>query len=123
MPAFTFRSVKNLYPMFWNCSKQLINNVTLGKYLGLPTGDSDDILVEVKGWANRATLDIIGMAGLDQDLESLQNPEGELSQNYRRLFTPTMSQMIQDGLAMVIPVWMQKLIPLVGRSVHLGILE
>ncbi|KAF7166159.1 hypothetical protein CNMCM5623_010036 [Aspergillus felis] len=42
-------------------------------------------LVEVRGWATRATLDIIGLAGLGHDFDSLQNPKSSLMRQYRQL--------------------------------------
>ena len=38
---------------------------------------------EVGEWASRATLDIIGVAGMGQDFNSLADPDTELNKTYR----------------------------------------
>lgn len=46
----------------------------------------DDNVVQISNWASRATLDIVGLAGMDHDFESLQTPDNELNRQYRRFF-------------------------------------
>lgn len=41
-------------------------------------------VVEIKDWASRATLDIIGVAGMDRDFEALQHPNNTLNRHYRK---------------------------------------
>ena len=43
-------------------------------------------VVKIHDWASRATLDIIGAAGMDHDFQSLQNPDNELNVQYRKMF-------------------------------------
>jgi cytochrome P450 len=54
MPAFAFRHVKNLYPVFWTKSVELVDAVT---------SESRTSSVDISAWASRAALDIIGVAG------------------------------------------------------------
>jgi cytochrome P450 len=42
-----------------------------------------DNTVQISNWASRATLDIIGVAGMDHDFDSLQDPENTLNKSYR----------------------------------------
>ena len=41
--------------------------------------------IRMGDWASRATLDIIGLAGMDHDFQSLQDPGNELNQKYRSI--------------------------------------
>lgn len=43
-------------------------------------------VVKIHDWASRATLDIIGAAGMDHDFESLRDPDNELNVQYRKMF-------------------------------------
>ena len=43
-------------------------------------------VIEVGDWANRATLDIIGVAGMGHDFNAIQDPNNELNTIYRTLF-------------------------------------
>lgn len=90
MPAFTFRAIKDLYPIFWDKSTQL----TQGVHQQLAQGEgqkSDDgiVIVEVNHWANQVTMDIIGMAALGRDFQALKNGEDPLIVNYEELLEPT----------------------------------
>ncbi|ODM16150.1 hypothetical protein SI65_08584 [Aspergillus cristatus] len=40
----------------------------------------------INNWASRATLDIVGLAGMDHEFEALQNPNNKLNMMYRRFF-------------------------------------
>ena len=57
MPAFSFRHVKDLYPVFWAKSMEMMRAISVQV---TAAGVTD---VEVNGWASRDTLDIIGLAG------------------------------------------------------------
>lgn len=81
MPAFNYRHIKDLYPTFWSKSRELV--AELKKELDKIAPDN---VVEIGSWFSRATLDIIGVAGLGQDFGALQNPNTELSTTYRKVF-------------------------------------
>lgn len=52
--------------------------------------DGDNV-VQISNWASRATLDIIGVAGMDYDFDSLHHPDNSLNTQYRRLLNePTL---------------------------------
>lgn len=80
MPAFAYRHIKDLYPVFWAKSIEMVH--LMQKELK----ESPDSTLQVKGYASRATLDIIGLAGMGQDFDSLQNPDAPLNQAYRMIF-------------------------------------
>ncbi len=93
LPAFNFRHIKDLYPVFWSKSRELV--LSLMEELERRAPDN---VVEIGDWASRATLDIIGVAGLGQDFGAIQNPNSELNTTYRKIFAPSKSaQML--GLA------------------------
>ena len=67
MPAFAFRHVKDLYPVFWEKSTKLVNGLmSVARKEGKESVESidDAAIVEIAGWSSRATLDIIGVAGV-----------------------------------------------------------
>lgn len=85
MPAFAYRHTKNLYPVFWAKSVEMVNLIQQDLERREPT---DDNIIQVRDWASRATLDIIGVAGMDHDFDSLRDPFNELNKSYQRIFTP-----------------------------------
>ncbi|KAI9371623.1 cytochrome P450 [Aspergillus egyptiacus] len=82
MPSFSYRHIKDLYPTFWSKSVEMVKCIE--KDLE-SRANADDNIVQVRPWASRATLDIIGLAGMDQDFGSLANPQNELAEQYHRI--------------------------------------
>jgi len=66
-PAFSFRHIKDLYPIFWQKAQDLVGRVTAEIHENLQLHDQDEKVnqgvVEVNHWANKVTMDIIGVAG------------------------------------------------------------
>jgi cytochrome P450 len=80
MPAFSFRHIKDLYPVFWSKSVEAITAMTK------EIANAPGVSVPVGSWASRATLDIIGLAGMGHDFQAIQDSEGELSKTYTNVF-------------------------------------
>lgn len=79
MPAFSYRHIKDLYPIFWSKGVEMV-----GMIENHIKGNSGKNVITVGDWASRATLDIIGVAGMDQDFHSLRDPSNKLNEQYRR---------------------------------------
>ncbi|KAL2012161.1 hypothetical protein VTN00DRAFT_4879 [Thermoascus crustaceus] len=80
LPAFSYRHVKDLYPIFWSKGVEMVTMIE--KHIQSKSGDN---LVIMGDWASRATLDIVGVAGMDQDFHSLRDPSNKLNEQYRRI--------------------------------------
>ena len=106
MPAFNFRHIKDLYPIFWSKSRELV------EMLKIELDKKADSVVEVGDWASRATLDIIGVAGLGQDFGALQNPDTELNRTYRKIFAPSRAEQRLGFLAMFLHPTIIKNLPI-----------
>ncbi|KAL9621780.1 MAG: hypothetical protein Q9160_003752 [Pyrenula sp. 1 TL-2023] len=106
MPAFAFRHIKDLYPVFWSKSIELVN--ALQDHV---TSQPADSAIEMGDWASRATLDIIGVAGMGQDFNALKDPNSELTQTYQKIFKPTRAQQIFGLLGLFISPKVLALIP------------
>jgi len=83
MPAFSYRHIKDLYPVFWTKSVEMVNLIQQDIQSRDSTGDNT---IQVRNWASRATLDIIGVAGMDHDFDSLRDPGNTLHKSYERIF-------------------------------------
>ncbi|KAJ9495338.1 hypothetical protein H2202_009125 [Exophiala xenobiotica] len=82
MPAFSYRHIKDLYPIFWSKAKELSKCL---KEEVTSKNASDSGVIVVQDWASRATLDVVGLGGMDHDLNSLKDPTNSLSLFYRRM--------------------------------------
>ncbi|KAI1379648.1 cytochrome P450 [Hypoxylon crocopeplum] len=96
--AFSFRRVKDLYPMIWRNSlaftKALEENVrqqSLGTDTSSkrPTGKA-----EISRWASKITLNIMGIAGLGRDFNVLENSDDPLVENYETIFNPSKEMLL-----------------------------
>lgn len=119
MPAFAFRHVKDLYPIFWNKSREAVQAMTNDIVAGAskqtsysdPEKASKSDVIEVGEWASRATLDIIGIAGLGKDFGAIKNPNTELSQTYKNVFSPNKQAQRLALLTFFIPNWIISRLP------------
>ncbi|CUA72796.1 Cytochrome P450 72A13 [Arabidopsis thaliana] [Rhizoctonia solani] len=81
-PAFGALHIRNLLPTFTAKANQL-RDVWMDKLHDNLEGETIDVLP----WLNRATLDIIGLAGFGYDFRSLKEPDkDELSKAFAELF-------------------------------------
>ncbi|KAA8644302.1 hypothetical protein EYZ11_008339 [Aspergillus tanneri] len=81
MPAFSYRHIKDLYPIFWEKSIEMVRCIEddLQKRA--------DYTTTIGTWASRTTLDIIGVAGMDHDFSTLRDPENDLHRSYQKLLS------------------------------------
>ena len=110
MPAFAFRHIKELYPIFWSKSSELIQALILHSETGCLDNDEPNVTIDVKDWASRATLDIIGLAGLGRDFDSIKDPDNELIRTYKSIFSPGRGGQIMAALFFIAP-WLVRVLP------------
>ncbi|KAK3362785.1 cytochrome P450 [Lasiosphaeria hispida] len=116
LPAFAFRRIKDLYPVFWSKSRECVDAMTeaiISDAAKTPEepGSRPTSVIEVGTWASRATLDIIGVAGLGRDFGAIENPTNELNQTYQSLFRPSRQAEILGLLGLFIPGWFLDKLP------------
>lgn len=78
MPAFGFRHIKDLYPVFWGKARDGL--------LAMERSVAESGEISVSSWASRITLDIIGIAAMGSDFDAIQNPDSELVAKYTEVF-------------------------------------
>jgi cytochrome P450 len=104
-PAFHFRHIKELYPVFWSKSIEFCDAIK-----ATLVDDKANIL-EIGHYSTQVTLDIIGLAGLGRDIGSLKNNDDELIQNYEELLEPTSEKAVYFLLHLTFPGWLIALLP------------
>jgi cytochrome P450 len=105
MPSFHFRHVKELYPVFWQKSLALCQTVAAE----LAHNESD--VLEMNHFSTQVTLDIIGLAGLGRDIQSLKNADDELVKNYEEILEPTVEKAVYFLLHLLLPQWLIHRLP------------
>ena len=105
MPAFSFRHIKDLYPVFWQKSREVVRAMTSQCH------GRDVTEMEIGQWASRCTLDIIGVAGLGRDFGAIQDANVELVKTYMKLFRPSAGSQILAFLGLFIPPWLLNNLP------------
>lgn len=105
MPAFSFRHIKELYPVFWSKSIELCE-VTKAELL-----EKTDKILEIGHFSTQVTLDIIGLAGLGRDIGSLRNGDDELIKNYEEILEPTAEKAIYFIFHLLFPPWFVSALP------------
>lgn len=114
MPAFSYRHIKDLYPIFWSKSVEMVKLIEQELH-GKQDGDN---VVQIRSWSSRATLDIIGLAGMDYDFDSLNHPQNQLHIQYKALLSePSSIEKIFFVLALIVnKVWLVKKLPFKGNK-------
>jgi cytochrome P450 len=82
LSAFTPTHIRTLTPVFWENAKKMV----LGIDESIQRSLTGRRLVPLHDWGTRATLDIIGVAGMGYDFGTLNNPNNDLSAQYRKMF-------------------------------------
>lgn len=130
MPAFAFRHVKDLYPVFWDKAREGVQAMTQQilvdaakepsketpvdseKTTALEKDDSRKrAVLEVGGWASRITLDIIGVAGMGHDFRAIADPTNKLFRTYNLVFQPSGQARMLQMIGMFLPMWLVSRIP------------
>jgi hypothetical protein len=134
MPAFAFRHIKELYPVFWSKSREMVERLKAASKSPVPTSEAKNApghdpeksaadatvhapgAVEVGKWSSRATLDIIGQAGMGKDFEALKDPNNKLNMHYQNVFHLNKNGKIWQILGFFVPFWILKRIPVSRES-------
>ncbi|KAF2712111.1 cytochrome P450 3A4 [Pleomassaria siparia CBS 279.74] len=105
LPAFHFRHIKELYPVFWSKSIELCDVIKADLW------DKSDKVLEFNHFSTQVTMDIIGLAGLGRDIGSLRNSEDELIKNYEEILEPTFEKGVYFLSHMLFPRWLLSALP------------
>jgi cytochrome P450 len=105
MPAFSFRYIKELYPVFWSKSIELC--VALNRTLS----ESGSQVLEMGHYSTQVTLDIIGLAGLGRDIGSLNSSDDELIDYYEEILEPSTEKAVYFFLHLLFPQWVIESLP------------
>jgi cytochrome P450 len=101
MPAFSFRHIKDLYPMMWR--KAVLLTQTIATEIeeqpapSPPSGQHEKApqkTTEITTWAGKVTLDIIGVAGLGAEFNAMKSLDHQLVKNYDELLEPVMEKLL-----------------------------
>jgi cytochrome P450 len=106
-PSFNFRNIRDLYPVFWSKSMDMIEAI---KHSAPPDNETS-IITNISLWANKATLDAIGVAALGRDFNTLKNMNDELVKHYETMTTTKWDVQVVFIANAFLPRWTLRLIP------------
>lgn len=105
LPAFSYRHIKDLYPLFWKKSCESVRAIAA-------TCNSKGYgELEIGSWTARCALDIIGIAGVGVDFGSIQNADAPLAKSYEFL-QPSPADLPILGLRAFLPGFIVENLPL-----------
>lgn len=119
MPAFAYRHVKDLYPVFWQKSTKLVKALmSVAQKEGKESVKSidDAATVQIASWFSRATLDIIGSAGMGHEFDSMDNPDTKINVTYRNVFSPSRQQRTMALMGLFLPQWFLRALPVAHNN-------
>jgi cytochrome P450 len=104
-PAFHFRQIKELYPVFWSKSIEFCDAIKASLV------EEPSRVVEIGHYSTQVTLDIIGLAGLGREIGSLRNSDDELIKNYKEILEPTKEKVVYFVAHVVLSPWLVSKLP------------
>ncbi|RAL17308.1 cytochrome P450 [Aspergillus homomorphus CBS 101889] len=112
--SFGVKDIKSLYPLFWERSRDLVTKIAeeLSQQRST-TGGSSDVCgeVDVGGWAQRVTLDVVGEALFGWKFNTLENPDHEFAHSFEQIFEPTIENALLFAVSVYAPPWALDYIP------------
>ncbi|KAI4717520.1 cytochrome P450 monooxygenase [Aureobasidium sp. EXF-10727] len=111
LPAFQYRHVKNLYPVFWEKARDMILAIDKELSEKKSGGPDPSNIVSVDHWTSRATLDIIGLAGIGKSFNAIEDETNELYQSYQTIFAQDRQARILGVLNTFFPFWLVRKLP------------
>jgi cytochrome P450 len=106
LPAFAFRRIKALYPVFWDKACECVRAMTA------EAARTDDGELELQDWGSRCTLDIIGVAGLGRDFGAIEDANNELVKTYSHIMKPSKTALVLSLLRQFLPGKLVSVLPL-----------
>jgi len=112
-PMFGFRQIKELYPMMMGKAVTMTKCVAEELQSGLEATaeKSGWAILEMETWASRATLDIIGVAGLGREFNVLRNADDDLVKNYTFILEPSKEKLRWFAAMITMGMDVLKMIP------------
>ncbi|KAF5242414.1 hypothetical protein FANTH_8700 [Fusarium anthophilum] len=111
--AFNYRHIKNLYPIFWDVAGEFASALEKQVLAEIQQSSADTgTVIDIVDWASRATLDIIGIAGMGQGFDAIQNADSQLHQAYRMIFEPSREAIFLAILRLTFPDRLVNWLPL-----------
>lgn len=118
MPAFAYRHIKDLYPTFWSMSGEMAKVITDFVRTEATVASEQEketsalsAIIPMSGWLSRATLDIIGVAGMGQNFNALHDPNTELYTTYKNVFEPSRQARMMQLLSIFVPMQLLRILP------------
>ncbi|WWC72890.1 uncharacterized protein I206_106854 [Kwoniella pini CBS 10737] len=121
-PSFSSLAIKGMLPIFYEKSFELkekfislIENNEENEIECSPTPPIEiDIIkgskkIDIMSWLGKTTLDIIGLAGFSYNFNAIQDPNNELAEAYRKMFSAGMEVTVGAILQAIFPIF--QLIP------------
>lgn len=91
-PAFSIQNLRALVPLVFQKGSQLKDRWMEMAIQAEESSQNSEIKVDVCHWINRATFDVIGLAGFDYNFNAIQDESNELFRAYKDMFEVAISQ-------------------------------
>jgi cytochrome P450 len=108
MPAFSFRHIKNLYPMMWSKSVDMCDGLQEALVSGEGKGTG---IIDLSNWTSRVTLDIIGVAGMGREFNTLKNAGDPILGIYEQLLEPAPAKLMYAMSSIVFGLQFVRILP------------
>ncbi|KAI5923514.1 cytochrome P450 [Camillea tinctor] len=112
-PTFSYRRIKDLYPVMWDRSVKLAKLVEADIRAQNPGANSHGLTgsIEISQWTYKIALDVIGFAVLGRNLDVLEGEQNQLVNDYEDLWRGTPEKNFYFVLAAWLSFEMVRMLP------------
>nr|POE89942.1 cytochrome p450 3a12 [Quercus suber] len=113
-PAFSGKHIKDLVPLFWSKSQDFVDAISKQLDVSYSTSERQERsgVVELNQWASKVTLDIIGLACVGRDLNSLYSSDDEFVHHYDKILKTDKGNYVMFALmTMLLPLSVARWMP------------
>ncbi|KAK4038486.1 cytochrome P450 [Parachaetomium inaequale] len=111
LPAFHARHITDLYPMMWTKAGILTRRLQSEIANGASTESKGSAVLELTAWANKVTLDIIGIAGMGREINAVEKASDPLQELYEELLEPSREKIVFAALNLAFGFHIIKMLP------------
>jgi cytochrome P450 len=109
-PAFKFKYVKELSPVFWSEGAKFLRAIE-NQLHGVEKG-----VIDIGERLHHCTLDIITLTAFGASIHAVEDPDSDVVKHFRNLFAMKKHHILYRLTAFVLPLWLYRRLPVRARA-------
>ncbi|KFA69253.1 hypothetical protein S40285_07421 [Stachybotrys chlorohalonatus IBT 40285] len=109
-PAFKFKYIKELYPIFWTEGAKFLTAIEKQMY------EAGKDIIDIGERLHHCTLDIITLTAFGASIHAVDDPDSKTVKHFRNLFASKKDHLAYRFSAFLLPYWIYRRLPVKARE-------